>query len=104
MLTFARPRDTRALIPYRIAMQLRRTKRHINSQTNRQAGTQAKAVNPVGQGVATSIEHPAAIDIVSVIESARARGVIGNDAVLRQLESTVGPTFLRATLVSLLAL
>jgi hypothetical protein len=95
MLTFSRPRDARSRIPYRLALQLRRTKRHANGPAN--------VTNPVRHAVAAPIEQPAVIDAGQVIESARARGVIGNDSVLQRLESTVGPAFLRATIVSLLA-
>lgn len=83
MLTFARPRDPRAMLAYKFARRGRRTAR-----------------NSVIRG-GDAVTNRGALEVSQLIESARARGAIAGDAVVRRLEELTGASFAKATLVSL---
>ncbi|MFN0301625.1 MAG: hypothetical protein ACKVQU_14870 [Burkholderiales bacterium] len=53
--------------------------------------------------VVDPISRSGVVEVGELIASARARGLIRNDAVLRRFESLVGMPFARATIASLLA-
>jgi hypothetical protein len=85
MQTYSQLRVSRAMTRRSIALRGRYSAR----------GRIEHAVDPI---VTPSVAHAD-----QLLESARARGVIRNDAVLRQFESIVGARFASATLVCLLA-
>lgn len=85
MQTLSRPRISKVMFRRTMALQGRRTMRCLTDR------------------VADPIAGSARGEVGQLIELARARGVIKNDAVLRRFESVVGMAYVRATIASLLA-